>query len=148
MNTIRTVRTIVALLLAVQLAGCSTIREWWAGGRADPAPAPGALQVPGQDSGVWVPLLPPAAPLRPAPYNGAGGQAEGLATVIQELDAVARLVDLVSRMPAGPGEVTVSFTRIQADLAAVRAGLVEAVLRPRTAPRDWPALEADYRGRE
>ena len=103
------------------------------------------LAGPPPERGVWVPLLPPGAALRPAPWNGAGGQLEGLVTVIQEVDAVIRLVDLVSRRPARPGDLQVNYTRLQADLAAVRAGLVEAVLQPGTAPRKWPALNGDYR---
>ncbi len=131
-------------LLAMQLAGCSTIRDWMRGERSSGShPVP--IVVPTADSGVWVPLLPTSAPIRPAPYNGAGGQLEGLVTVIQEVDAVIRLVDIVSRKPAEHTELRVNFRRIQADLATVRAGLVEAVLQPRTAPREWPELNADYR---
>ena len=74
-------------LLAMQLAGCSTIRDWMRGERSSGShPVP--IVVPTADSGVWVPLLPTSAPIRPAPYNGAGGQLEGLVTVIQEVDAV------------------------------------------------------------
>jgi len=140
-------RLVLIMLMVPMLPGCSTIRDWMSGGsdRGSP-PAIRQIALPPQDSGVWVPLLPPGAPLRPAPWNGAGGQLDGLATVIQEVDAVIRLVDLVSRMPAQRGEVQVNYTRIQADLAAVRAGLVEAVLQPRTAPREWPPLNGDYRG--
>ncbi len=76
--------------------------------------------------------------------HGTGGQADGLATVIQELDHMARLVDIVSRLPAEPGEYRVNYGRIQADIAAVRAGLVEALLQPHTAPRDFPPIHRDY----
>lgn len=135
--------TILIIVLAPLLAGCSTLRDWMFGTPERNGNA--QVAVPPQDSGVWVPLLPPQAPLRPSPYNGAGGQRDGLATVIQEVDAVMRLVDMVSRMPAEPADVQVNFTRIQADLSAVRAGLVEAVLQPRTAPRHWPPLNGNYR---
>ncbi|MYB34482.1 MAG: hypothetical protein F4X92_05065 [Gammaproteobacteria bacterium] len=139
-------KLVLIMLMVPVLAGCSTIRDWMSGGPERGGP-PARIQtaVPPQDSGVWVPLLPPGAPLRPAPWNGAGGQLEGLVTVIQEVDAVIRLVDLVSRMPARPGDMQVNYTRIQADLSAVRAGLVEAVLQPQTAPREWPSLNGDYR---
>lgn len=140
-----TKKLVLIAMLAPMLAGCSTIRDWMFGEPDRNPPAQIRIAVPPQDSGVWVPLLPPGAPLRPAPWNGAGGQLEGLVTVIQEVDAVIRLVDMVSRMPAQPGSMQVNYTRIQADLAAVRAGLVEAVLQPRTAPREWPPLGGDYR---
>ena len=141
-------KTIILVMLAASLlAGCSTLRDWMLGGpERGTQPVVQQIAVPSQDSGVWMPLLPPGAPLRPSPWNGAGGQLDGLVTVIQEVDAVIRLVDLISRMPAQPGGMQVNYVRIQADLAAVRAGLVEAVLQPRTAPREWPPLNGDYRG--
>jgi len=139
------IRIGLIVLLALQLGGCSTIRDWMSGERSADSGS-NAVIVPPTDRGVWVPLLPSSAPIRPTPYNGAGGQLEGLVAVIQEVDAVIRLVDIVSKKPAGPSAVSVNFWRIQADLGAVRAGLVEAVMQPRTAPRDWPELNADYRG--
>lgn len=130
----KTLQTMAIVMLSLLLGGCSSIRDWWVGARPTYVQAP----QPGPERGAWVPLLPGRAPLRPAPYNGAGGQLEGLVAVVQEVDALMRLVDLVAQMPAQPGEVSVNFRRIQADLSAVRAGLLEAVLQPRTAPRDLP----------
>jgi len=83
-----------------------------------------------------------------APYPGSAdgqGQSEGLALVVREIDAVARLVDHVSRMPHDPGRYTVNFTRIQADLHAIRSGLVEAILQPHASPREYPRLRGQYR---
>lgn len=71
-------------------------------------------------------------------------QVEGLAAVVRELDAVTELVEIVSRLPQERGEFTISFSRIHADLAAMRAGLVEAIRKPTTAPRTWGSLGADY----
>ena len=67
-----------------------------------------------------------------------------MATLVQELDHFARLVDTVSRMPAEPGEFRINYGRIQADIAAIRAGLIEALLQPHTAPRDFPPINRDY----
>lgn len=136
------------VVAAMLLSGCGGDP----GGTRAERPQPGFSESSGSPlsdgRGNWEPLdmdfLQPSAPAWPVAGDGAGDQAEGLATVIRELDAVARLVDRVGRLPAAPGEFRVNFVRIQADLAAVRAGLVEAVLRPHAAPRAYPPLHRDY----
>ena len=138
-------RLVPPVVAAMLLSGCGGDP----GGARTERPQPGLFKASGShEQGAWEPLdmdfLQPSAPAWPVAGDGAGDQAEGLATVIRELDAVARLVDRVGRLPAGPGEFRVNFVRIQADLAAVRAGLVEAVLRPHAAPRAYPPLHRDY----
>lgn len=71
-------------------------------------------------------------------------QNEGLAAVVRELDALAELVEIVSRLPMERGEFVIAFPLIQADLAALRAGLVEAIRKPTTAARVYPPLSTEY----
>ncbi len=138
-------QAVLLLFLLPVLGGCGIARTT----DSDPA---------GSDSGSrqrsatsWVPLVSPRTPPTAAwPLaDGAStppqaGQSEGLALVIRELDAVARLVDRVRQMPPDPGRHVIRFTRIQADLQAVRSGLVEAILQPHTRPRNYPALHGQY----
>lgn len=137
---------LVPLVMTVcLLAGCSSVTGFlnrvFEPARAD-APAERPAYSP------WVPMGSPGihypAPVWPTgPYTG-GGQADGMATLIQEMDHLSRLVDTVSRLPADPGEYRINFVRIQADLAAVRAGLVEALMQPHAAPREYPPIHRDY----
>ena len=143
---------VAAVVLAAMLvSGCAGIKRAW---NAFLTPARAGAEAPLPQPDPWVPLGSPevrsSAPVWPtALYSGysdysGGGQGDGLATLIRELDHIARLVDTISRMPAEPGEFRVNYVRIQADLAAVRAGLVEALLQPHAAPRDFPPIQRDY----
>ena len=118
-------RLAAILILCLAAAGCA--RQGLQA--AAPLPAPGG----------YAPAAIRAPALAPAVFTS---QTEGLAAVVRELDAVAELVEIVSRLPHPPGEFTVSFGRIHADLAAMRFGLVEAIRRPAAGPRD--PLSADY----
>lgn len=133
------------ILGAMLLSGCASIQRAW---NALVTPARAQAEIPVPQPSPWVrldsPSNPSAAPALPATHSAGGGQADGLAILIQELDHVARLVDRVSRMPPEPGEFRVNYIRIQADLGAVRAGLVEAFLQPHAAPRDYPPIQRDY----
>lgn len=135
--------TIIAALLL--MTGCVGIKRAWNG--LFPS-ARAQSELPAHERSRWVPLgspwMQPSAPVWPTGRYPGGGQGDGMATLIQELDHFARLVDTVSRLPAEPGENRVNFIRIQADIAAVRAGLVEALLQPHTAPRDYPPINRDY----
>ncbi len=140
---------VAAVVLAAMLvSGCAGIKRAW-NAFLTPARAEAEAPLPQPDS--WVPLGSPgvrsSAPAWPtalySSYSGRG-QGDGLATLIRELDHIARLVDTVSRMPEEPGEFRVNYVRIQADLAAVRSGLVEALLQPHAAPRDFPPIQRDY----
>lgn len=135
--------TIIAALLL--MTGCVGIKRAWNG--LFPS-ARAQSELPAHERSRWVPLgspwMQPSAPVWPTGRYPGGGQGDGMATLIQELDHFARLVDTVSRLPAEPGEYRVNFIRIQADIAAVRAGLVEALLQPHTAPRDYPPINRDY----
>ncbi|MCY4052157.1 MAG: RAQPRD family integrative conjugative element protein [Gammaproteobacteria bacterium] len=152
-ENIRIRRILYALLLiaiTMTFSGCSTFgtrdldRDTRVNHQAKIKQQPTAIS--SDSTQVWVPLLPPNAPIRTTPNHGTGSQLNGLATVIQEVDAVIRLVDTVSRMPASHSRLTVNFGRIQADLALVRTGLIEAIMQPSTAPREWPPVSGDYRG--
>ena len=141
---------LLVVALAAALGGCGIFRS-----ADDPdtgALAPGHIGMPHPDAEQnWVPLVPPGSPANPswpmAPHPGTAdaGQSGGLALVVREIDAVARLVDHVSRMPHDPGRYSVNFTRIQADLHAIRSGLVEAILQPHVGPREYPRLHGQYR---
>ena len=135
--------TIIAVSLL--MTGCAGIKRAW-NGLFPPARA--QMEMPVPERTPWVPLgspwMQPSASVWPTGRYPGGGQGDGMATLIQELDHFARLVDTVSRLPAEPGEYRVNFVRIQADIAAVRAGLVEALLQPRTAPRDFPPINRAY----
>lgn len=142
----------IATVLAASLflTGCAGIKRAW-NAMVTPAQAQPELQhAEGYPQrSPWVPLgaspwIQPGPSAWPMGRYAGGGQADGMATLIQELDHFARLVATVSRMPSEPGEYRVNFVRIQADVAAVRAGLVEATLRPHAAPRDWQPIQRDY----
>lgn len=150
---LRSRRTAVIAAIAAAsmlLAGCGGVKRAW-DGFFPPASAEPEAPLPPPRGNPWVPLGSPwiqpsasAAPVWPTGRYTGGGQADGMATLVQELDHFARLVDTVSRMPPDPGEFRVNFTRIQADVAAVRAGLVEAMLQPHAAPREFPPINRDY----
>lgn len=140
-------KTLVAavVMAAMLVSGCAGIKRAW---NAFLTPARAEAEAPLPQPDPWVPLGSPwvrsSAPVWPTARSSGGGQGDGLATLIRELDHIARLVDTVSRMPAEPGEFRVNYVRIQADIAAVRAGLVEALLKPHAAPRDFPPIQRDY----
>lgn len=139
------IATIVAA--SMLLSGCAGIKRAW-NGLFPPAEAQSVPPPSLPERNPWIPLgtqwLQPSASVWPTGRYTGGGQADGMATLVQELDHFARLVDTVSRMPPDPGEYRVNFTRIQADIAAVRAGLVEALLQPHTTPREFPPIQRDY----
>lgn len=124
MNLSRLTTFLLPLLL---VAGCASVRA------GDPAQRPDAVQ----------PVRHGAMPAY-APAEYFSTQTEGLAAVVRDLDWLSDLVGIVSRMPHEPGEYVVDFSLIQADLAAMRAGLIEAIRKPTTAPRVYPPLSADY----
>ena len=127
------------------LAGCGTVRGFL-NRMLEPARADTTVEQPVHNP--WRPLSSSGnhytLPVWPTgPYTG-GGQADGMATLVQEIDHFSRLVDTVSRLPSEPGEFRINFVRIQADVAAIRAGLVEALLQPHAAPRQYPPIQRDY----
>lgn len=141
----RTALIVTIIAASLLITGCVGIKRAWNG--LFPS-ARAQSELPAHERSRWVPLgspwMQPSAPVWPTGRYPGGGQGDGMATLIQELDHFARLVDTVSRLPAEPGEYRVNFIRIQADIAAVRAGLVEALLQPHTAPRDYPPINSDY----